>query len=124
MLLEQVAEGLICQVLQRLHAVEREFVKRVPGLSIEFNAPAYRTVGSRMLCHQLAFFARFFAGAASAAARFPTVFSGLALPPPTSILRRSASIRLTTLAGRAAGFSFGAGKPACFERMSSIIAFS
>jgi len=76
MLLQQVAEGLICQVLQRLHAVEREFVKRVPRLGIEFDAPAYRTFGSLACRHQLAFFARFFAGAASGATRFPA-----GLPP-------------------------------------------
>jgi len=40
-------------------------------------------------------------------------------PPPAS--RRSASIIFTTLAGRAAGFSFGVGSPACFERIDSIM---
>src|SRR5262245_45138194 len=48
----------------------------------------------------------------------------LPLPDSLSTLRRSASIRLTTLAGRAAGFSFGAGRPSCLERMSAIIALS
>src|SRR5260370_1147210 len=53
---------------------------------------------------------------------------GLVITPPalplSAMVRRSASMRLTTLAGRAGAFSVGAGTPACFERISSIIAFS
>src|SRR5262245_29970678 len=94
------------------------------GSSLNWDGYCSTEVGSgATLCHHFRL-ARFFAGADSAP-RLPPGFAGLGgSPPPASILRRSASMRFTTLAGRAAGFSFGAGSPACLERMSSIIAFS
>src|SRR5215467_11275423 len=58
MLLEKVAERLIGQLLERLHAVARQQAQRVPGLGVELDeladlgrAPA--GVGSmlRALCH-------------------------------------------------------------------------
>ena len=123
MLLQKIAERFVGQFLQRLHPILGEPVQRVQGLGIELDAPAHRT------CRSLGAAisppsSRFFAGAASAAARFAAGFAAFAFPPLSSMLRRSASMRLTTFAGRAAGFSFGAGNPACLERMSSIIAFS
>src|SRR5215475_6911062 len=72
--------------------------------------------------HQPAFLERFLAGASSVV-RLPP-FAGLAFTPPCSMLRRSASIRLTTLVGLAAGFSLAVGRPACFERISSNIAIT
>lgn len=122
MLLEQITEGLISQLLQRLHTIERKFVQGVPGLRIELDAPAYGTNWTFRTRHQPAFFARFFCGGASVARL--EAFAVFPLPPVSSMLRRNASMRLSTLAGRAGAFSFGAGSPACLERMSSIIAFS
>ena len=69
--------------------------------------------------------AAFFLRAAGSAFFAADFAAGLdLLPPASSMLRLSASMRLTTLAGFDGAFSFGAGKPACLERMSSIIAFS
>jgi len=67
MLLEQISEGFVGKFLHGRHAVERELVEGVPGLGIEFYASAHRAFGSRTCSHQLAFFARFLAGPASAA---------------------------------------------------------
>jgi hypothetical protein len=44
--------------------------------------------------------------------------SAFSLAPVSSMLRRSASIRLTTLAGRAGALSLGAGNPACFPSLA------
>jgi hypothetical protein len=56
---------------------------------------------------------------AAGSAFFAAALAGFALAPPvSSMLRLSASMRLTTLAGFDGAFSFGAGKPACLERMS------
>src|SRR5262245_47601812 len=120
-LLQQVAKRFIRKLLDGLHPILRQAIERVPGGRVEGNSA---TNGSgATLCHHF-LLARFFAGADSAP-RLPPGFAALGgSPPPASILRRSASMRFTTLAGRAAGFSFGAGSPACLERMSSIIAFS
>jgi hypothetical protein len=55
----------------------------------------------------------------AASAFFAEAFSDFALPPLSSMLRRRASMRLTTLAGRDGAFSLGTGNPACFERICS-----
>ena len=95
----------------------------VPGLGFEFDASAHRAFGSRACSHQPAFFARFFGGAVSAP-RLPArllrlTLAALPLDAPAQRIHQIDNVRRT-----AAGFSFGAGNPACFERMSSIIAFS
>src|SRR4026208_2588480 len=55
---------------------------------------------------------------------FGADLAGFSLPPAPSMLRRSASIRLTTLAGRAGAFSGGAGQPACLLRTGAAIRVS
>jgi hypothetical protein len=45
MLLEQIAERLVAQLLQGLHAVERELMLRVPRLCIESEMLAMRAGG-------------------------------------------------------------------------------
>ncbi len=40
MFLQQIGEGFLGQLLQRLHAVAREQPQRVPGLSVELDALA------------------------------------------------------------------------------------
>src|SRR5262245_2142330 len=120
-LLQQVAKRLIRELLDGLHPILRQPVERVPGGRVEGNS-ATNSSGAT-LCHHFRL-ARFFAGAASVPRLLPGFAALGGSPPPASMLRRSASIRFTTLAGRATGFSFGAGSPACLERMSSIIAFS
>src|SRR5215471_19221257 len=118
-LLEQIAKRFVREFLDARHPIPRQPIEGRERLAIEADAPAHQCF---FLWHQPAFLARFLLGASSAW-RLPAL-GVLALPPLSSMLRRNASMRLTTFAGRAAGFSFGGGRPACLERMSSIIAFS
>src|SRR5262245_34753328 len=140
-LLEEIAEGLVGEVLQTLARFETELIERVPGLGIEFNAAANgrllhgaadsscitakaRTVDGSATGGEDYPLALRFGRAAGSAFLAGAALADLPLPVSPSTLRRSASIRLTTLAGRAAGFSLGAGKPSCLERISAIIALS
>src|SRR5262245_14845379 len=140
-LLEEIAEGLFGDVLQAPAGFEAELIERMPGLGIEFDAAAEgrllhgaadsscitakaRTVDGSATGYEGYPLAFRFGRAAGSAFLVGTALADLPLPVSPSTLRRSASIRLTTLAGRAAGFSLGAGRPSCFERIRAIIAFS
>src|SRR5262245_12258434 len=141
-LLEEIAESLVGKVLEALAGFEPQLIERVPGCRIEFDAAAdgrllHRGADSSCITAK----ARTVDGSATGWEGYPlaalrlgraagsaflagVALADLPLPDSLSTLRRSASIRLTTLAGRAAGFSFGAGRPSCLERMSAIIALS
>src|SRR4029077_5229373 len=98
-LLQQVAKSLVGQFLDRFHAVEREPMQSLPGLSIEYDALA--DLACSLSHHQTAFLARFFAAGGGA-----FCFLAGAFPPALSpMLRFSASIRLTTLLGFALAFA-------------------
>src|SRR6478609_9235923 len=78
-------------------------------LHVEMRQPPQRCLEAPAVDHPRAAL-RF--GLAAGSAFLAAAFSVFALPPAPSMLRRSASMRLTTLAGRVGAFSFGAGCPA------------
>src|SRR5262249_13068271 len=124
-LLQKVAKRFLGEFLDRFHSVERQLMQSVPGLGIELDAPTHRAWGP--LRHQPLALRLVAAEGCDACGAARLAGAGLALrlaPWSASTLRRSASIRLTTLASRAGAFSTLAGRPACLERISSIIAFS
>jgi hypothetical protein len=120
MLLQQVSKCFVRELLHRRHPIAREPIEGDIYLWIECDPPSHTCF--RPPSHQPAFLLRFFMGATSAT-RFSR-FAGFAVPLLSSMLRRSASMRFTTFAGRAAGFSFEAGgqnaaDARCFPRQAA-----
>ena len=101
---------------KKLPSVDTSFDPWFIACFLVLRAPAVRATPSRTWRAGLSF-----SGLLLGLAVGSAFLVGVFLPVVSPMLHLNASIRFTTLAGRVVASSFGAGCPACLERMSAMI---